>query len=150
MVYIVGLYFTIQQKGNHMNTNDTTNDTAITTLDAVKAAYCIGIGFHNESKVMSKVQKVGAISGQVGTTSAAIIGVHAITGTPMAVGTFKVLKAAALVGITTGAACGLASLGYVITKAVQHWANGNARLVAKASAEEAAKAAAEAEAEVEE
>lgn len=132
MVYIVGLHFTIQleRKNTMQNTNTVAN--AITTA---KVAALIGLGCHEQSKVMGNIKKVGEISGHIGTTSAAVVGVHALTGTPMYIGVYKVLKVAALAGLATSAACGIASLGYITAKAVQHIANGNARRLAEAASE---------------
>lgn len=115
-----------------MNKNNITA-TINTTITTARVATLIGLGCHGESKVMGKVQKVGEISGRVGTASAAVIGVHAITGNPMHIGVYKALRVAALAGITTGAACSVVSLGYIATKAIQHWANGNAKRIVEAA-----------------
>lgn len=116
------------------------NDNINTTIATAKAATLIGLGCHGQSETMGQIQKVGDISGRIGTASAAVIGVHAITGTPMYVGVYKVLRIAALAGLATSAVCGIASLGYITAKAVQHIANGNAKRLAGAAAEEAADA----------
>lgn len=114
-----------------MNTKNITTN-ANTVITTAKVAALIGLGCHEQSKTMGHIKKVGDISGRIGTASAAVIGVHALTGTPMYVGVYKTLRIAALVGITTGAACSLASLGYIATKAIQHIANGNAKRLAEA------------------
>lgn len=114
---------------------DKTIDTINTAITTAKVATLIGLGCHEQSKVMGYVQKTGDISGRVGTAAAAVVGVHALTGTPMYVGAYKVLRIAALAGLATSAVCGIASLGYITAKAVQHIANGNARRLAEAAAE---------------
>lgn len=116
------------------------NDNINTTIATAKAATLIGLGCYGQSETMGQIQKVGDISGRIGTASAAVIGVHAITGTPMYVGVYKVLRIAALAGLATSAVCGIASLGYITAKAVQHIANGNAKRLVEAAAEEAADA----------
>lgn len=118
-----------------MNKDNNTIATINSTVNTAKVAALIGLGCLERSKPMGYVKQTGDIAGRVGTASAAIIGVHAITGTPMYVGVYKALRIAAIAGIATGAACSLASLGYVTVKAVQHMLNGNAKRLAEAAAE---------------